>query len=176
VIPRVLGTSRFLVILAVLGSFIASAVLMVYGLMRSIGLVGSLLEDHGTEDAAARALILDALAIVDIFLLGTVLYIISAGFYQLFVDADLKLPAWLVIRSIDDLKLRLAGVIVVGMIVAFLGFVVDWEGGTDIIAPAIGIAAVIIAIAVYFRLSAEASQRSGASDPPLDEPPRPPVD
>jgi len=90
---------------------------------------------------------------VDIFLLGTVLFIIAAGLYQLFVDADLPLPHWLVITTIEDLKARLAGVIVVGMIVAFLGYVVDWDGGTDIVAPGIAISAVVIAIAVYFRLT-----------------------
>jgi len=161
---RVLGTSRFLIILAVVGSFIASAVLMVYGLVRSIGLVGSLLDGHETEEVAARDLILDALAVVDIFLLGTVLYIISAGLYQLFVDADLKLPPWLVIRTIEDLKQRLAGVIVVGMIVAFLGFLVDWKGGTDIIAPGLAIAAIVIAIALYFRLAPETASREESTE------------
>jgi uncharacterized membrane protein YqhA len=137
---------------------------MVYGLVRSIGLIGTLLEGRETEHGTARDLILDALAVVDIFLLGTVLYIISAGLYQLFVDADLKLPRWLVIRTIEDLKQRLAGVIVVGMIVAFLGFVVDWEGGTDIIAPGIAIAAIIIAIALYFRLAPESAGRDESVD------------
>lgn len=163
-IPRVLGTSRFLVILAVVGSFIASAVLMVYGLVRSIGLIGTLLEGRETEHGTARDLILDALAVVDIFLLGTVLYIISAGLYQLFVDAELQLPRWLVIRTIEDLKERLAGVIVVGMIVAFLGFVVDWEGGTDILAPGLAIAAIVIAIALYFRLAPENASRAEPAD------------
>jgi uncharacterized membrane protein YqhA len=157
VIPRVLGTSRYLVILAVVGSFISSAVLMVYGLLRAIGMLGTFFEERANEEELARDLILDALSIVDIFLLGTVLYIISAGLYQLFVDAELKLPDWLVIRTIEDLKVRLAGVIVVGMIVAFLGFVVDWEGGTDIIAPALGIAAIIVAIGLYFRVAPESA-------------------
>jgi uncharacterized membrane protein YqhA len=176
-IPRVLGTSRFLVILAVLGSFIASAMLMVYGLVRSVGMFGTFLDGRASQEEVARDLILDALSIVDIFLLGTVLYIISAGFYQLFVDAQLKLPDWLVIRTIEDLKVRLAGVIVVGMIVAFLGFVVDWEGGTDIIAPALGIAAIVISIALYFRLTSEAPEhhapperRAAADQPPAPEP------
>jgi uncharacterized membrane protein YqhA len=136
-------------------------------------MIGTFLEERGTEEVVARDLILSALSIVDIFLLGTVLYIISAGLYQLFVDADLKLPDWLVIRTIEDLKVRLAGVIVVGMIVAFLGFVVDWKGGTDIIAPALGIAAVVLAIAVYFRLAPEsaAHHASPEGDAPAVPPP-----
>jgi uncharacterized membrane protein YqhA len=172
VIPRVLGTSRYLVIFAVLGSFISSAALMVYGLIRAIGMIGTFFEQRATEEELARDLILDALSIVDIFLLGTVLYIISAGLYQLFVDSELKLPDWLVIRTIEDLKVRLAGVIVVGMIVAFLGFVVDWEGGTDIIAPALGIAAIIVAIGLYFRVAPEtaASHTTASAVPTTDGP------
>jgi uncharacterized membrane protein YqhA len=151
-ISRILGTSRYLVTLAVLGSFVTAAVLMVYGLARSLGLIGRIVAEWGSPEDISKVLIVDAVSIIDVFLLGTVLYIISAGFYQLFVDPDLSLPAWLVIRSIGDLKVRLAGVIVVGMLVAFLGYVVEWRGGTDIAAPAIGIAAVVIAVAVYFRI------------------------
>jgi uncharacterized membrane protein YqhA len=152
VISRILGTSRFLVTLAVLGSFVTAAILMVHGLVRSLGLIGELLDDGAAPSQMSKSLIIDAVSIIDVFLLGTVLYIISAGFYQLFVDPDLRLPRWLVIRSIGDLKVRLAGVIVVGMLVAFLGYVIEWQGGTDIAAPALGIAAVVIAVAVYFRL------------------------
>lgn len=151
-IPRVLATSRFLVTLAVLGSFVTAVVLMIHGLLRSVALAGDLLTGGSLQEAGSKAIIIDAVSIIDVFLLGTVLYIISAGLYQLFVDPDLPLPRWLVIRSIGDLKVRLAGVIVVGMLVAFLGFVVEWDGGTDIAAPAVGIAAVVIAVAVYFRL------------------------
>ena len=151
-IRRVLGTSRYLVILAVLGSFVTAAVLMVYGLLRSLALVLDVITGRPLDTETSKALIVESVSIIDVFLLGTVLYIISAGLYQLFVESDLPLPHWLEIRSIGDLKVRLAGVIVVGMLVAFLGFVVEWQGGTDIAAPAIGIAAIVIAVAVYFRL------------------------
>ena len=151
-IRQILGTSRYLVILAVLGTFVTAAVLMVYGLLRSLALVVDVIGGRPLGTETSKALIVEAVSIIDVFLLGTVLYIISAGLYQLFVESDLPLPHWLEIRSIGDLKVRLAGVIVVGMLVAFLGFVVEWQGGTDIAAPAIGISAIVIAVAVYFRL------------------------
>jgi uncharacterized membrane protein YqhA len=148
----ILGTSRLLIVFAVLGSFITSAALMVYGLLRSIVIVIDVVRGQGMSTEVSKDLIVTAVSIIDIFLLATVLYIVSAGLFQLFVDEGLRLPAWLTIRSIDDLKVRLAGVIVVGLLVAFLGYVVQWTGGFDVLGPGLAIAAVIAATGLYFRL------------------------
>jgi uncharacterized membrane protein YqhA len=161
-VKGVLGTSRFLIILAVIGTFVTSVALTVHGLIRSVSLVFEVFGPDLAEDLS-KQLIVDAVSIIDIFLLATVLYIISAGLYQLFVDEDLPLPGWLHIHSIDDLKVRLAGVIVVGLLVAFLGYVVQWQGGFDLLAPGLAIAAIIVGTAVYFRYVSE--PRGGAGGP-----------
>ena len=56
------------------------------------------------------------------------------------------------IRTLDDLKSRLTGVIVVGLMVAFLGVAIEWKGGTDIAAIGIAIAGVIVGVGAYYRL------------------------
>jgi uncharacterized membrane protein YqhA len=149
---RILGTSRFLITLAVVGTFITSAMLMVFGLWRAVTLALDVVDlPEGTD--VSKILIVDAISIIDIFLIGTVLYIISAGLYQLFLDHRLPLPRWLTIDTLDDLKARLTGVIVVALLVAFLGFVIEWQDDTDILAPGVGIAAIIVAAGLYFRLT-----------------------
>lgn len=67
--------------------------------------------------------------LIDLFLLSTILYIISLGLYSLFIDAKLPLPTWLSIADLDDLKGRILGVIMVLVAFSFLGYVVEWHFG-----------------------------------------------
>jgi len=147
-ILNILGTSRFLVILAVLGTFAASATLQVFGLLRVVAVIVDLIRVGDVSSAASKALIADTVAIIDIFLIGTVLFVISAGLYQLFVRHDVPLPGWLKIESLDDLKDNLTEVIIVALLVAFLGQAVEWTGDLGILGLGLAVAAVIVAVAV----------------------------
>lgn len=146
-IRDILGTSRFLIILAVLGTFAASATLQVFGLLRVVAVIVELIRVGDVSSAAAKSLIADTVAIIDIFLIGTVLFVISAGLYQLFVQRDVALPGWLRIESLDDLKDNLTEVIVVAILVAFLGQAVEWTGDVAILAFGLAAGAVIVAVA-----------------------------
>jgi uncharacterized membrane protein YqhA len=146
-IRDVLGTSRFLIILAVLGTFAASATLQVFGLLRVVAVILDLIRAGDVSAAASKSLIADTVAIIDIFLIGTVLFVISAGLYQLFVQRTISLPDWLRIESLDDLKDNLTEVIVVAVLVAFLGQAVEWTGDVSIIAFGLAVGAVIVAVA-----------------------------
>jgi uncharacterized membrane protein YqhA len=156
-VRRLLGTSRYLVLLAVVGSFLASATLMVYGVLRAIGIIIELLAHIGegvlTGEEQGKLLIADTIALIDMFLLGTVLFIVAAGLYQLFVDVRVPLPGWLRITALDDLKSLVTGVIIVALLVAFLGSAVSWtEGdGTEIIGLGLAVAAVVIAANISMR-------------------------
>ena len=153
-IRRILGTSRFLVILAVLGTFITSATLQIFGLLRVVALVVDLIRSGELTAAAGKSLIADTVGIIDIFLIGTVMFVISAGLYQLFVSPNVSLPGWLKIESLDDLKDNLTEVIVVALLVAFLSPAIEWTGGdVSILALGLAIAAVIIAVAVLARMT-----------------------
>lgn len=146
-ILNILGTSRYLVILAVLGTFTASATLQVFGLLRVVAVIADLIAAGDVSAAASKALIADTVAIIDIFLIGTVLFVISAGLYQLFVHHDVPLPGWLKIESLDDLKDNLTEVIIVALLVAFLGQAVEWTGDLSILGLGLAVAAVILAVA-----------------------------
>jgi uncharacterized membrane protein YqhA len=146
-IRDILGTSRLLIILAVLGTFVASATLQVFGLIRVGAVIVDLVRMGDVSGAAVKGLIADTVAIIDVFLIGTVLFVISAGLYQLFVSADLPLPGWLKIESLDDLKNNLTEVIIVALLVAFLGQAVEWTGDFAILALGLAVATVILAVA-----------------------------
>ena len=147
-IRDVLGTSRFLIILAVLGTFAASATLQVFGLLRVVAVILDLIRAGDVSAAASKSLIADTVSIIDIFLIGTVLFVISAGLYQLFVQRTISLPDWLRIESLDDLKDNLTEVIIVALLVAFLGQAIEWTGGFEIVGFGIAIGVVITAVGI----------------------------
>jgi uncharacterized membrane protein YqhA len=155
-VRRLLGWSRLLVLFAVVGSFISSATLMVFGVLRSIGVIIELVSHTGdgllTNETQGKETMAQAIAIVDMFLMGTVLFIVAAGMYQLFIDSRTALPGWLRIRSLDDLKGLLTGVIIVALLVTFLGSAVTWHGGADILFFGLAVAAVVLAANISMRI------------------------
>src|SRR5262249_37336076 len=96
-----------------------------------------------------KHLMVVAIEIVDVFLVAVVLYLISVGFYTLFIDDTLPLPGWLVIRDIDDLKHNLVGVVNAALGVVYLGAVVSWDGERNLMTLGVGIAAVIVALTFF---------------------------
>lgn len=150
-----LGASRFMVMLAVIGALLAATTLIVYGLLETIQLITQTIQSGEVTRKAAKGLALEFIEIVDLFLLGTVFYIIAIGLYELFIDTDVRLPEWLTINNLDDLKNKLIAVVIVVLGVLFLGQVVSWDGKTDLLGYGVSIALVIAAL-TYFL-----AQKSG---------------
>jgi uncharacterized membrane protein YqhA len=84
--------------------------------------------------------------LIDLFLLGTVLFMTSVGLYELFVDPEIPIPEWLSVANLDQLKFNLVAVIIVMLIVFFLGAAATGaERVLDLLAYGGGIALVIVA-------------------------------
>lgn len=141
-----LGISRYMIILAVLGALLGATTLLIYGLIEAVQLVISTIEYGSVSRKGAKSLALEFIEIIDLFLMGTVFYIVALGLYELFIDNTVKLPAWLTIKTLDDLKSKLITVVIVVLAVLFLGQVVTWDGQTDLMGLGIGIAVVIAAL------------------------------
>src|SRR2546430_666113 len=100
---------------------------------------------------------------IDLFLLGTVLYIVALGLYELFIDDRLPMPAWLLIQDLDDLKNKLIGVVIVLLGVTFLGKVVTWDGDRNILFFGGASALVIIALGGFTAISARVAHGGAAA-------------
>jgi len=146
---RLLASSRYLVSIAIFGSFLASVALLVYGGIETVKTVIEVALAADFSSKGAKEFTLAAIQLVDLFLLATVLYLIALGLYELFIDDSIQVPAWLVIHNLDDLKEKLVGVIIIVMGVLFLGKLVGWDGKSDLLNPGLGIA-VMIAALTYF--------------------------
>jgi uncharacterized membrane protein YqhA len=164
---NILASSRFFIAVAVLGTFVASVSLIISGTVSVFKVTKDAIVDGETGVDASKHMAVDYLQLVDIFLLGTALYIIALGLYELFIDDSLPMPKWLIIATFEDLKEKLIGVIIVLLGVSFLGSAVTWSGDSDILELGVATAAIILALAIALYLST----RSHAHPPATDESP-----
>src|SRR3990167_7542171 len=124
-----LWNSRFMILTAVIGSLLAGVAIFYMATVDVVSLFGHALHyaDFSLTAEARKALhdstVSHIVEVVDGYLLATVMLIFSLGLYELFIsDIDQAHGSKassrvLVIRDLDDLKNRLAKVIVMIMIV-----------------------------------------------------------
>ncbi len=143
------GATRYMILLAVVGSLLACATLLIYGFAEAIQLIWATIESGEVSRKGAKALSLEFIEIIDLFLLGTVFFVIAIGLYELFIDADIPVPPWLTIKTLDDLKTKLIGVVIVVLAVLFLGQVMAWDGERDLLGYGVAIASMIAALAFF---------------------------
>jgi uncharacterized membrane protein YqhA len=147
-VRQVLASSRFFIAIAVLGTFLASVTIILFGVATVIHITWDTIRDPEFTVEHAKELEVEFIELIDIFLLGTVLYIVALGLYQLFVDPALPMPGWLTIRDLDELKEKIIAVVIVLLGVTFVGSAVNWDGSESIVEFGIAIALVIGALAL----------------------------
>jgi uncharacterized membrane protein YqhA len=148
-IHRLLLYSRYMILIAIVGSFLAALTLLIYGGLGTIQTIVDTITSGKVSSKGAKELALTLIQLVDLFLLGTAFYIIALGLYELFIDDTVPLPDWLQVNDLDDLKGKLVSVLVVVIAVFFLGQVADWDGQRDLLGYGAAIALVIAAL-TYF--------------------------
>ncbi len=94
-----------MVVLAVLGLLAAALTTFAWGVYGVYDFARTLLKGDETVG------LVKVLSMIDTFLLATVILVFALGLWELFVG-DLDLPEWLEIHTLDDLKSKLADVIV----------------------------------------------------------------
>lgn len=164
IMSKMLTASRYFVLLAVVGSLIASFATIVYGCTVTIRVIYDAFFKESIDTLGAKHLAIGFVEVIDLYLIGTVMYIFALGMYELFIDAKLPVPKWLEIKSISQLKLQLIGVLAVMIAVTFVGNVVDYDGTENILALGIGSSLMIIALAGLQWLTALKSTREAEGD------------
>lgn len=162
-----LWNSRLVVLAAVLLSLLSSLALFYMATIDAVYMV-SHLSDYaslGTEDRLAlrSATITHVVELIDGYLLAIVLLIFALGLYELFIskigqaeNAE-NASKVLLIHSLDDLKARLAKVILMIMIVKFFEYVLSMKFTTpiDLLMLSAGIA--LIGLALFLSHQADAT-------------------
>lgn len=161
---RVFASSRYFAGFAVLGAFLASVTLYVYGALVVLKVIMETITAGDVSVGGAKHLQLSFIELADVFLLGTVLLIVAFGLYQLFLHPNLNVPGWLRIGDLDDLTAKLLEVVAVMLSVTFLAYTVETGSGEDVLELGIAVAVVIGSLALL-AVGARRAHRDDAHPP-----------
>jgi uncharacterized membrane protein YqhA len=183
VVYRRLCRSRFFAAFAVIGAFLAAAALYIYGTFVDGATIWETITRREVNVDGAKRLQVAFVELTDVFLLGTVLAIVSFGLYQLFLDPGLPVPDWLRIDDLDQLTMKVMEVVGLLLGVTFLAFAVEFRLQATVLEFGIAIAAVILALCALLIVSHRVrgdieshreAQEAATKSSPGEHPPGPP--
>jgi uncharacterized membrane protein YqhA len=144
--------TRYLFYLAVLSTLLAAALVMLYGTVQIVAFVVDLVRHGSISNRWGAELRLTVIEAVDLFLIGTVLFVIAVGLNQLFFTTMMMpLPRWLLVHDVSDLERKLIGLVITVLSVVFLGQIVTWDGQRDLLGFGVAVGAVIAGLAFFLR-------------------------
>jgi uncharacterized membrane protein YqhA len=151
---RTLAMSLGLALIPVVVLLVAALAAFVYGTAVFVYLCKSVIGHPFPVGHQVGLFLLD----VDLFLIGATLLISAIGFYELFIrhirpHGALRVPAWLEMSDLNDLKRRVIAMVVLVIAVSFAELAVDEPNGLELLEVGGGVTAVIIALAVFLRLT-----------------------
>jgi len=171
-----LWNSRFVILSAVIGSLLAGFAIFYMATVDVVNLFSHALHyaDASLTDEARKALhdstVSHIVEVVDGYLLATVMLIFSLGMYELFIsDIDQahgskSSSKILVINNLDDLKSRLAKVILMILIVTLFENALNMHLSTPLDLVYLGASIALIAVALYLTHAAEPGHGDGEQE------------
>lgn len=164
-IKMMLSSSRYVMIIPVLGTFFGFLALMFYEIIVLANAVFETIQNPSVSTKAVKVFAVGVVEAVDVFLIAIAVNIISLGLYSLFIDDSITLPKWMQIRSLDDLKANLISVVIAVLSVLFLREAVAWEGNSNILAFGAALALMVAALTFYLM------KTKSPDETPTDESP-----
>lgn len=136
--------SRYIAYIGVVVLFVCSLTAYILGAYKTVRAVTDIALGKAKDDFALIVLF-DCL---DAILIATALLVISISLYELFIG-ELKVPDWMLVRNLDELKSKFTFVIVPVLSVKFLQKLLQGENALDTLYYGIGIALVTMALAAF---------------------------
>jgi uncharacterized membrane protein YqhA len=150
---RGLAATRYIVLIAVVGLLATTLATFGWSIAKSVEFIGDLLEGGWREDTAVVSL----LKTIDTYLLAIVQFIVVIGLYELFIG-NLKVPEWLRIESLDDLKKAIVDVLVVFVAVKGIEGLLKQKEPLDTLIF-VGAAGVLVVVLSFFRMVKTAGKK-----------------
>ena len=150
---RALSLSRIVVIVPVIVLLLSAMASFAYGTDVFVRSVTRVVDNPQLTSHNLGFLLL----LTDLFLVGATLMIAAFGFYDLFIGtigaggSGARLPGWLRIHDLDDLKARVISMIVLVAAVSFVVVAVESKSGQDTLYLGVGVAVVIAALTAFLR-------------------------
>jgi len=152
-----LWRSRLMVLFAVIFSLIAAFGMFIVASVEIYEPIRHLFKNsfHLTAEEHER-LVSSIVGAIDLFLIATVLIIFSLGLYELFIskideaEKDERSSKILAIHSLDDLKEKLAKVVLMVLIVTFFKYAIHIKYETPLETLYLALGVLMLALALYF--------------------------
>ena len=153
---KLLWSSRFLVLIAVVSSVLGSLVLFLVGTMDILEVAKKAFYYYLGRDGydIHEFIVTDIILAIDIYLVAVVLLIFGAGSYRLFIspidESEGSGPAHpFNIQTFDELKDKIVRVVILAVIIEFFRAVVDIRFSTPLDAIYLALSVLALAAAAY---------------------------
>ncbi len=159
VVEKVLWESRFMIFFAVISSVIAAFILVLIGTYDILVVVKHSFHMFSSKEYFEdfhKDAIKHIVSAVDVYLIATVLLIFGLGLYELFIskidyiENEERSSKILVVHTLDQLKEKLAKVILMVLIVTFFKYAIEfhYEDIKTLIFLSVGV--FLISLSIYF--------------------------
>lgn len=158
IVERILWESRLMVVFSVIASILAAFILVIMGTYDILLFFKELFHafsDQEIYEQFHKDAIIHIISAIDTYLISTVLLIFGIGLYELFVskidyaEKDTRSSKILIVHSLDQLKDKLAKVIVMVLIVTFFKHAIKYSYEEVLNLLYLGIGIFLIALAIY---------------------------
>ncbi len=169
VVEWILWQSRLMIFLAVVAAIVSALVLVIIGSVEVYHVLTEakeLIIGHIDFESFYKYAIKNIVTAVDIYLIATVLLIFGIGLYELFIskidyiEYDHKSSKILEVHTLDQLKEKLAKVILMVLIVTFFKYAIDfhYEDVKNLLMLSFGI--FLISLSIYMMHKGHAEDKN----------------
>jgi len=161
---RIVGRSRFVVLLAVMAVMLVAVSLFLLGTVQAVEGVYHAWEGVIRGTSNNTRLTVEFLEIVSVMLKAVVFYIIGVGLYSLFV-APLNITVSLGVQTLSDLESKVVSVVVVILGVTFLEHFIRWQEPLETLQFGAAAALVVVALVLFQRFAHQAKEDQKSHNP-----------
>jgi uncharacterized membrane protein YqhA len=158
IIENILWKSRLMVFFAVIAAIISALIMIVMGCLEVISVVVEIIHSISSPEAYdgfSKTAVSHLVSAIDDYLIGTVFLIFGIGLYELFIskidvaEKDETSSRVLIIHDLDQLKEKIAKVVIMVLIVTFFKYAVNINYTEMINLLYLSIGILLIAISIY---------------------------
>ncbi|MCI4627163.1 MAG: YqhA family protein [Candidatus Magnetoovum sp. WYHC-5] len=155
----ILWQSRTMIIFAVFASIVSALILIVVGTYDIIMVIKEFFHAFETEETFVHfhsSVMKHIISSLDVYLVATVVLIFGIGLYELFIskieyaEKDIKSSKILIVHNLDELKEKLAKVIIMVLIVTFFKYALDVKFDSVLNLLYLSMGVLLLSISVFF--------------------------
>ena len=157
-IEKILWKSRMMVFLAVVAAIISAFIMIIMGCLEVFSVIKDIMQSILNPDSYegfSKTAVSHLVSAIDDYLIGTVFLIFGIGLYELFIskidiaEKDETSSRVLIIHDLDQLKEKIAKVVIMVLIVTFFKYAVNINYSEMINLLYLSIGILLIAVSIY---------------------------